>query len=49
MKNEKQQLNQWIYFNPSPYMYQGKEMIHCPMCEDAHENNSQCQRNDFND
>jgi hypothetical protein len=22
-------------------------MIYCPMCEDTHENNTNCQRNDF--
>ena len=32
----------WLSFG-----YIKDEMVYCPMCEDTHENNTNCQRNDF--
>ena len=30
----------------SGFGYYNHEMIYCPMCEEIHENNTNCQRND---
>lgn len=30
----------------SAFGYTDHEMIYCPMCQDAHANNTNCQRND---
>lgn len=32
--------------NSYPYVFDNIEMVYCPMCQEVHENNTLCQRND---
>jgi hypothetical protein len=40
--SEKEESHFWASFG-----YTEEAMVYCPMCEDTHENNSNCQRNDL--